>query len=364
MRMTRVLVKRLKPSVIYAMYLITVTLVLITCLELGFFILARAHFPEKPAANADGTGYANATEMLEIRQEERQCRLGLAKYVPYVEWAGRTYTGQYVNIDKESLRRTINVSCNKPRTLHVYGGSSVWGMGVSDADTIPSWLAKTISQKKTGCWYVENFGERAYVSSQDLNRFVSNVRRGNIPDVAIFHGGINDAIAAHVHLPPSYPFFYESFSERIDAYNNSRRALVLRLVKASLIYQEIRSAVLYFRKPDLSPLDTDLMHQSVRTYIENLRIAKIIGDAYGIKTIFLLQPTVYTTNKTLTVAEHEAIAGEDRALVESVRHFYSMSINQAHDVGLVDLSSIFDGWHTGAFLDFCHLTPLGNQEVA
>ncbi len=70
---------RLKPIVLYMVYLITVTLVLLISLEVTLYILARTLTVDGPLSNIDGMGYADATELLEIQREQRQCTLGLAK---------------------------------------------------------------------------------------------------------------------------------------------------------------------------------------------------------------------------------------------------------------------------------------------
>ena len=51
-------------------------------------------------------------------------------------WRRRPYAGRYVHIDARG-RRFIRRSRNAPgRTVHFFGGSTMWGTGVDDAGTI------------------------------------------------------------------------------------------------------------------------------------------------------------------------------------------------------------------------------------
>lgn len=62
------------------------------------------------------------------------------------------------------------------------GGSTTWGEGVPDADTMPSQL-----QKILGPGYdVYNFGDIAYTSVQELAYLQERLTRGDIPDVVVF----------------------------------------------------------------------------------------------------------------------------------------------------------------------------------
>jgi len=94
-----------------------------------------------------------------------------------------------LNVDDEGNRITDNNTGSTPTTVFdFYGGSTMWGFGVSDANTIPSRFArfsKTILAR--------NFGQQAYVSRQELNYLLTNVVRGRIGNVVVFYDGNNDA---------------------------------------------------------------------------------------------------------------------------------------------------------------------------
>ncbi len=75
------------------------------------------------------------------------------------------------------------------------GGSSLWGFGARDDQTIPSLLARNLDQRG---WRVElkNLSEIGYVSTQELIALVRELQAGYRPDVVIFYDGVNDTTSA------------------------------------------------------------------------------------------------------------------------------------------------------------------------
>ena len=75
------------------------------------------------------------------------------------------------------------------------GGSSLWGFGARDNETIPSLLARDLDQRG---WRVDlkNLSEIGYVSTQELIALFRELQAGYRPDVVIFYDGVNDTTAA------------------------------------------------------------------------------------------------------------------------------------------------------------------------
>ena len=118
------------------------------------------------------------------------------EYEPYVAWRKRTFVGQYVNIDANGIRRTVNPDCTpSARQIWMFGGSTLWGNGARDEDTIASILAEKYS-KSTGPVCVTNFGEGGWVNTQELIQLELALKRTpKAPDFVIFYDGYADAFA-------------------------------------------------------------------------------------------------------------------------------------------------------------------------
>ena len=142
------------------------------------------------AAAYDGAGYDVATLFREFHATER------IVYEPYTIWDRRYHPGDLINIDLEGFRHTTNNSdADDALSVWVFGGSTAWGEGAPDDETIPSHLAGLMN-----AWGVDttvnNLGERGYVSTQEVVLLYRELQAGGRPDVVVFYDGINDAAAA------------------------------------------------------------------------------------------------------------------------------------------------------------------------
>ena len=65
------------------------------------------------------------------------------RYAPFKGWSRKPYNGQFVTID--SLGNRVNgsaINTDNNVSIHFYGGSTIWGTGVSDEQTIPSYFQR------------------------------------------------------------------------------------------------------------------------------------------------------------------------------------------------------------------------------
>ena len=67
-----------------------------------------------------------------------------------------------------------------------FGGSTMWGTGASDSQTIPSHFNSLTNMS------VYNFGQGGWNSRQSLNQLINAIGDNNNPSVVIFYDGVND----------------------------------------------------------------------------------------------------------------------------------------------------------------------------
>ena len=95
-------------------------------------------------------------------------------------------------MNPELGRKTISpTECEK--FIFLYGGSTTFGAGVTDSQTIGSYLGQMlINDKKNIC--VKNYGRRSYFSFQETILFQKHILNNNIKskDIIIFLDGINE----------------------------------------------------------------------------------------------------------------------------------------------------------------------------
>ena len=61
------------------------------------------------------------------------------QYSPFVGWRTRSFKGPTTNINENGIRVTSQNQANKEsKSIHFFGGSTMWGEGSPDSLTIPS----------------------------------------------------------------------------------------------------------------------------------------------------------------------------------------------------------------------------------
>jgi lysophospholipase L1-like esterase len=149
---------------------------------------------------AEADAYKGAPWAKEVLREYNQRTM---KWQPYVYWVGAPFDGEYTHVDAEGNRATWRSPqagrvCAHPVRIFMFGGSTMWGEGARDDDTIASWLQRMLSARHS-CAVVTNFGQDGYVSTQEMLLLDEQIRKGTVPDLAIFYDGYNDANSAFVN---------------------------------------------------------------------------------------------------------------------------------------------------------------------
>lgn len=97
---------------------------------------------------------------------------------------------------KDRMRRTLTTAdADDPTAVNVwfFGGSTMYGWGVRDEDTLPSRFVEFAHSRGIPV-KVSNFGLPAYVAWQETQVFEEKLATGDKPDLAIFYDGYNDVM--------------------------------------------------------------------------------------------------------------------------------------------------------------------------
>lgn len=300
-----------------------------------------------------------------------------SEWHPYVYWRRRPYRGGYINIDKAGIRRTWNsTSAPSPNQLRVFmfGGSTVWGYGVRDEFTIPSLVSKRLTNHlATGVW-VTNFGEWGYVSTQDVIALVLELQRGNMPDIVVFYGGINDTWAAFQSGVAGIP---QNENNRVTEFNSRRRinwreGFVNRLALYGLSRWAVGS-IHGSRAGSYSGEGTTqteaLAGAVVDRYLQNVRIVDSLASRFGFRAVFCWQPTVFS-KKHLSQREKRGLElskgryGRAAPFIDEVHRVFRERMSRDKIDNVFDLSGVFDETVGTVFLDLFHVSEAGNDTVA
>lgn len=120
-------------------------------------------------------------------------------YEDFVLFKERPFQGKYVNVSSNGYRFSRNQGPwpleATNLNIFLFGGSTTFGYGLPDDQTIPSYLQEELSKIINQRVCVYNFGTGYYYSTQERIRFERLLSSGHKPDIVIFIDGFNDCWA-------------------------------------------------------------------------------------------------------------------------------------------------------------------------
>ncbi len=284
------------------------------------------------------------------------------QYEPFTGWKTRPYTGKTTNIGDNGLRAVPgNPSEHSQRKIvRFFGGSTMWGEGSDDGHTIPGIFSRLNPE-----FDVYNHGQLAYNSRQELDALISVYAKSEKTDVVIFYDGVNDAaflcpkeiteLPAH-RLVPMY---------REKLYTG-KFALVTELVYKIFMDDIINlvQKVTYKPSPENSPYDCiqnpEKAEAIAEMMIKNWEMAHEIVTERGGEFYAVLQPAAFISNpRTDHLKLDEELGRNFNAIYGRLKE----KIADRQHPWIIDLSNAFDG-DQYIFIDFCHVSPNGNEIIA
>jgi lysophospholipase L1-like esterase len=354
--------------------------------SLGFYVRGFWH---PPAANfrIKADTYSDTEWASKYYKEIEEVENGRTlRWQPYVYWRRTPRRGQYINIGSDGLRKTINVSTSEgagpPIKVFMFGGSTMWGLGAGDDSTIPSIFAEEAKNKGINCDVV-NFGQYAYVSTQEIIELTLQLQKGNIPDVAIFYDGVNDTFSGFQLSVPGLPHDEirreKEFCllERKELQTLAVQSAIRQLSTMRFLHGVLQKSGL--RPDNFQPVPLEyekavadkgeLAHAVTETYLNNIKLVQTLSRSYGFTSLFYWQPVIYT-KRHLTEYERQSL--ELDVHYPGMKEFYqdtyaalrqsSAGLNK--DVAFHDISSIFSDIREPIFVDFNHMGDKGNRAIA
>ena len=348
-----------------------ITLVL---LVLGHFILggviglrdlfagtdARAAM-KQPAAYTQSPVYDGFADREEFWREQRRAKRG-ANFQPYYHWRRGEFVGKYTNTSPEGVRRTIKGDIAPDAAkVFMFGGSTLWGTGAPDENTIPSELQALLGPD----YDVHNFGETGYVSTQELNYLLHRLAEGDIPDIVIFYDGINDGYAGA--YSPSVPRDPQKLREENRIRSGVLKDLMSLFMKSN--YYD------FFLKEDRRKnWDRQAEEKiginsvaAIKMYEAHIRQVRALSREYGFRALFFWQPNLFSLNRAMTGFERAVVDAASPVLVNSQKAVYEAAkarLSGREAEGIYFLGDVFDTTDEPIYIDWMHIGPNGNKIIA
>jgi hypothetical protein len=324
------------------------------------------HFPEKEA-------FWEETRRTCI--PKGSCSLS-THFEPYYHWRRNGFIGEFINISPDGVRLTVKEDIRTDaKKIFMYGGSTLWGSGSPDGQTIPSILQSLLGED----YDVYNFGETGYVSTQELNYLLYQLSIGDIPDVVIFYDGVNDAYAgAYSPAIPRDPhelrereeeirakieqgWFTGRATELYDLSNYKRLVGYLR----SILFTDTQAHKKWDKQVKKSIKSNSILVLDM--YEAHIRQVKALSREYGFEVLFFWQPGLFSLTRKTPSYEQSIIERASPVWVESQQEVYRVAkdrlVNRENE-GVFFLGNIFDEVDEPIYIDWCHIGPNGSEIVA
>jgi hypothetical protein len=223
-------------------------------------------------------------------------------YAPYVVW--RTHPvvrSDILTISENGYRLVRGISeDNDAFRVFLFGGSTMWGMGVSDSNTIGSYLQDELAELSDRPVAVYNFSQPGFASTQEVIELMLQLRDGNIPDIVIFFDGVNDIWNAYGSGQAGGHHGQEQVAARVEGRSmefeepsifefvleNSNLWLLVTSLRNRIQGEEIRvEDLLTYRTMGM---DRDsLALDVVNTYMGNCFVVEALAESYGFEYVFI-----------------------------------------------------------------------------
>lgn len=312
-------------------------------------------------------------------QHDRELRALADRWEPYVYFRQKPFAGRTITIDADGLRRTWAPAEAAERTAKVYrllmlGGSTLWGYGARDDQTIPSLVARHLHDRGYRV-EVRNLAEIGYVSTQEVVALIRELQAGYRPDLVIFYDGVNDTTSALLEGEAGVTTNERNRQAEFNILQSPAQlggSLIMRVVRGSALFRLAQVIAHRVARPAaIQPggLSTakrkDLARDVVRRYQANLDIVEKLGHAYGFDALFYWQPVVFDKPGLTPFEADEAEKLEwGRGFFGEVYGAIRKSGELRANARFHDLSQVFAGSRELVFIDYCHTTEAANEQVA
>lgn len=285
------------------------------------------------------------------------------QYEPYVGFAPYPCNGRTLNVDAPEAefprRRTLPAVDKAVTSVYVFGGSTSFGIYVSDKDTWPSSLQALLPGAR-----VTNFGRPYYYSTQEVALFLRLLKTGHRPDVVVFMDGLNDCFMPFWEVRPDAPMFTSRMVEWIhmaqfgkDWLSQYRWIPLVRL--AYVLHQRLWPVAV--ASGEKAPTTDEFADRIVDSYRENVQQVEALCQAYHVRPIFCWQPCPFYHYDMGLQRRTFLIPPPMYEVFNKVYERVSKAVPRAHFMG--DVLQGYDN-KVPAFVDNFHYSPAFGRYLA
>jgi len=316
------------------------------------------------------------------------------RYADYIHFAEQPIQGEYVNVHEAGFRGVGTPAVWPPTpdqlTVFCFGGSTLFGYGLPDHQTIPAALQRQLNSRLKRPAQVYNFGVGWHYSTQERIRFQQLLTAGFRPDVVVFLDGINDTSLAADDRPAFSPQFALAF-EQVQGFgvqSPARRGAsssatlweigverwpvgrVARGLAARLHSQAGSAAGSGSGNVVIQELTEEQAQRGCAVWQTNRRLTAALAREFQILPLFVIQPAPGASQQPPHAFANAALRANETRFYQALQRELAAELNadgseekpRALDLlWLGDLESRVPGpW----YVDVCHYTATFSDRIA
>jgi lysophospholipase L1-like esterase len=364
-------VSRIKKIATRICIVVTIVVIQLVALEFVTFAIHRFLSSRPNTSYLASSVYAGKDWADRHWYEMNAVELG---YHAYVIWRLKPFSGDTINVDHNGIRLTSPNHCDTGSyTIFMFGGSTLWGSGAPDGETIPSELAKLYERDgRSVC--VVNFGQSAWVSTQEVIKLILELKHNNRkPNLVVFYDGVNDTLVPYQSGRVDRHLEFNWVKSLFENERNFRNGTFRYLLKTNTAGFLRRLAVkLGMQKVDAvgsreGLQDVDAMAQKTTlNYLQNIDLVQMLSEKYDFDYTFFWQPVLFVSNKVLT-DEEERIRAEEVRTSPGLEAFFQKTyriIQSQNHANLYYIADAFDQYSESIYIDSHHVSTKGNIVIA
>ena len=316
--------------------------------------------------------YGNNQFSIELYNEFKELGKTQAEYKSFIGWKKEKVNLKYTNIaGPYNVRKSKGEVINDSKWF--FGGSTMWGSGASDSQTIPSHFSDLTNTS------VYNFGELGWTSRQSLNQLINAIGDDYKPSVVIFYDGVNDVVHQCRSEYSKLPIHARELRIRnsVKPLDEIFKSKFLKFISSPYIDFGKKFNIKLLSENEIHPkqfnCDTNKEKATMiaKHLVNNWRTAYALSKSHGFQFYAILQPTIFTT----TTNYEYMSSGHIKDISQLKIHFnivYNLILKEIKRNCEFDKNfclSMINGteWLHGKkniFIDFCHLNSSGNRVIA
>ncbi|MEW6159268.1 MAG: SGNH/GDSL hydrolase family protein [Verrucomicrobiota bacterium] len=278
-------------------------------------------------------------------------------FEPYTHFKEGPFQGEFVRVHESGFRLTTNPGPWPPATdapaVFLFGGSTTFGYGVADGETLGTALQALLSKKAGQPVWVYNFGRGFYFSTQERILFEQLLASDVVPRVAIFVDGLNEFF-----VQGAGPHFAAEMSREFRAHWSTRLSRTMQALPAFSALAAMK------RRGGPAELDASVEFESVcRRYLRNQQLIQAAAKAFEVKTLFVWQPIPFYRYDSRFHLFKSSEAEHFRA-GPGYEYFASFIKTNAPSAPLVWCADMQGNLEEPLYIDAVHYSPKMNRLLA